>query len=93
MSSSCKPACTAQVRQALAGWQVYLRQPIFPASAVYVLLFFNAVLGPGAMMTAFLAARGLSGAASGVFRRSPASCSPSALCCHSCHRPQQCRAQ
>ena len=58
-----------QVRQALAGWQLYLRQPILPASAAYVLLFFNAVLGPGGMMTAFLASKGLSGAASGVFRQ------------------------
>lgn len=78
----------AQVRQALAGWLVYMRHPIFPASAAYVLLFVNAVLGPGAMMTAFLASRGLSGAASGVFRHV---LTPSSPLQRAARLPQNCR--
>ncbi len=58
----------AQVQQSLAGWRLYLRQPIFPASAAYIMLFFNAVLGPGSLMTAFLASKGLSGTGSALFR-------------------------
>ena len=56
------------MQQSLAGWRLYLRQPIFPASAAYIMLFFNAVLGPGSLMTAFLASKGLSGTGSALFR-------------------------
>ena len=56
------------MRQSLEGWKLYLRQPIFPASAAYIMLFFNAVLGPGSLMTAFLASKGLSGTGSAIFR-------------------------
>lgn len=36
------------------GWKEYLQQPALPASLAYVLLYFNAVLAPGSLMTAFL---------------------------------------
>jgi iron-regulated transporter 1 len=52
----------------MEGWRLYLRQPILPASIAYIMLYFNAVLGPGGLMTAFLASRGLSGTAAAVFR-------------------------
>ena len=57
-----------QVQQTLEGWRLYLRQPILPASLAYIMLYFNAVLGPGGLMTAFLASRGLSGTAAALFR-------------------------
>ncbi|KAH9322224.1 hypothetical protein KI387_016863, partial [Taxus chinensis] len=39
------------------GWVQYSRQPVLPASLAYVLLYFNAVLGPGGLMTSFLTNR------------------------------------
>lgn len=57
-----------QVQQTLEGWRLYLRQPILPASIAYITLYFNAVLGPGGLMTAFLASRGLNGTAAALFR-------------------------
>ncbi|KAK4339748.1 hypothetical protein RND71_041210 [Anisodus tanguticus] len=36
------------------GWFEYVRQPVLPASIAYVLLYFNVVLAPGGLMTAFL---------------------------------------
>ncbi|KAF7805047.1 solute carrier family 40 member 3, chloroplastic [Senna tora] len=41
------------------GWKEYLRQPVLPASLAWVLLYFNVVLTPGSLMTAFLTQRGL----------------------------------
>ena len=52
----------------MEGWKLYLSQPILPASIAYIMLYFNAVLGPGGLMTAFLASRGLSGTAAATFR-------------------------
>lgn len=56
------------MQQTLWGWKLYLKQPILPASIAYIMLYFNAVLGPGGLMTAFLASRGLSGTAAALFR-------------------------
>ncbi|KAL8527827.1 hypothetical protein ACS0TY_005595 [Phlomoides rotata] len=41
------------------GWSEYIQQPVLPASLAYVLLYFNVVLAPGGLMTAFLTQRGL----------------------------------
>lgn len=40
------------------GWKEYIQQPVLPASLAYVLLYFNVVLTPGSLMTAFLTQRG-----------------------------------
>lgn len=40
------------------GWKEYVQQPVLPASLAYVLLYFNVVLTPGSLMTAFLTQRG-----------------------------------
>lgn len=37
-----------------------MQQPVLPASLAYVLLYFNVVLTPGGLMTAFLTQRGMS---------------------------------
>ncbi|VVB15216.1 unnamed protein product [Arabis nemorensis] len=39
------------------GWKEYIQQPVLPASLAYVLLYFNVVLTPGSLMTAFLTQR------------------------------------
>ncbi|AAB61047.1 contains similarity to B. subtilus flagellar biosynthesis protein FLHA (SW:P35620) [Arabidopsis thaliana] len=39
------------------GWKEYIQQPVLPASLAYVLLYFNIVLTPGSLMTAFLTQR------------------------------------
>ncbi|XP_057792035.1 solute carrier family 40 member 3, chloroplastic-like [Salvia miltiorrhiza] len=41
------------------GWSEYIQQPVLPASLAYVLLYFNVVLTPGGLMTAFLTQHGL----------------------------------
>lgn len=41
------------------GWIEYKQQPVLPASLAYVLLYFNVVLTPGGIMTAFLTQRGM----------------------------------
>lgn len=41
------------------GWREYIQQPVLPASLAYVLLYFNVVLTPGSLMTAFLTQRGI----------------------------------
>ncbi|KAH6827215.1 iron-regulated protein 3 [Perilla frutescens var. hirtella] len=41
------------------GWFEYIQQPVLPASLAYVLLYFNVVLTPGGLMTAFLTQHGL----------------------------------
>lgn len=49
------------------GWAEYLQQPVLPASIAYVLLYFNIVLTPGGLMTAFLTQRGLNSSIIGGF--------------------------
>ncbi|KAB2048682.1 hypothetical protein ES319_A13G127800v1 [Gossypium barbadense] len=49
------------------GWSEYIQQPVLPASLAYVLLYFNVVLTPGSLMTAFLTQRGLSPSIIGGF--------------------------
>ncbi len=43
----------------MRGWKQYLSQPVLPASLAYVLLYFNAVLAPGGLMTTYLSQQGL----------------------------------
>lgn len=40
------------------GWKEYMQQPVLPASLAFVLLYFNVVLTPGSLMTAFLTQHG-----------------------------------
>ncbi|KAF3454141.1 hypothetical protein FNV43_RR04588 [Rhamnella rubrinervis] len=49
------------------GWKEYMQQPVLPASLAYVLLYFNVVLTPGSLMTAFLTQRGLNPSIIGGF--------------------------
>lgn len=49
------------------GWTEYLQQPVLPASIAYVLLYFNVVLAPGGLMTAFLTHHGLNSSIIGGF--------------------------
>ncbi|XP_048324841.2 solute carrier family 40 member 3, chloroplastic isoform X1 [Ziziphus jujuba] len=49
------------------GWKEYMQQPVLPASLAYVLLYFNVVLTPGSLMTAFLTQRGLNPSLIGGF--------------------------
>ncbi|XP_007031168.2 PREDICTED: solute carrier family 40 member 3, chloroplastic isoform X1 [Theobroma cacao] len=49
------------------GWREYIQQPVLPASLAYVLLYFNVVLTPGSLMTAFLTQRGLNPSVIGSF--------------------------
>ncbi|CAK9171434.1 unnamed protein product [Ilex paraguariensis] len=49
------------------GWIEYLQQPVLPASLAYVLLYFNVVLAPGGLMTAFLTQCGLNPSIIGGF--------------------------
>ncbi|KAG4135549.1 hypothetical protein ERO13_D08G222400v2 [Gossypium hirsutum] len=49
------------------GWREYIQQPVLPASLAYVLLYFNVVLTPGSLMTAFLTQRGLKPSVIGGF--------------------------
>ncbi|PHT98714.1 Solute carrier family 40 member 3, chloroplastic [Capsicum chinense] len=49
------------------GWFEYVRQPVLPASISYVLLYFNVVLAPGGLMTAFLTKQGLNPSIIGGF--------------------------
>ncbi|KAG4189090.1 hypothetical protein ERO13_A08G205300v2 [Gossypium hirsutum] len=49
------------------GWREYVQQPVLPASLAYVLLYFNVVLTPGSLMTAFLTQRGLNPSVIGGF--------------------------
>ncbi|KAL3684740.1 hypothetical protein R1sor_002762 [Riccia sorocarpa] len=52
----------------MQGWKNYFAQPVLPASLAYVLLYFNAVLSPGGLMTSFLAQSGINPAMVGMFR-------------------------
>ncbi|CAA0816528.1 Solute carrier family 40 member 3- chloroplastic [Striga hermonthica] len=49
------------------GWFEYIKQPVLPASLAYVLLYFNVVLAPGGLMTAFLTHNGLNPSIIGAF--------------------------
>ncbi|CAH9087516.1 unnamed protein product [Cuscuta europaea] len=49
------------------GWVEYIQQPVLPASIASVLLYFNVVLAPGGLMTAFLTQRGLNPTIIGSF--------------------------
>lgn len=49
------------------GWLEYKQQPVLPASLAYVFLYFNVVLTPGGLMTAFLTQRGLNPSIIGIF--------------------------
>ncbi|XP_059652284.1 solute carrier family 40 member 3, chloroplastic [Cornus florida] len=49
------------------GWVEYMQQPVLPASLAYVLLYFNVVLAPGGLMTAFLTQHGLNPSIIGGF--------------------------
>ncbi|XP_010551010.1 PREDICTED: solute carrier family 40 member 3, chloroplastic [Tarenaya hassleriana] len=49
------------------GWKEYIQQPVLPASLAYVLLYFNIVLTPGSLMTAFLTQRGVNPSVIGGF--------------------------
>ncbi|KAG9457835.1 hypothetical protein H6P81_002343 [Aristolochia fimbriata] len=49
------------------GWIEYKQQPVLPASVAYVLLYFNIVLTPGGLMTAFLTQHGLNPSIIGGF--------------------------
>ncbi|GLT88423.1 hypothetical protein SLE2022_064500 [Rubroshorea leprosula] len=49
------------------GWREYIQQPVLPASLAFVLLYFNVVLTPGSLMTAFLTKRGLNPSIIGGF--------------------------
>lgn len=49
------------------GWVEYLQQPVLPASIAYVLLYFNVVLTPGGLMTAFLMQHALNPTFIGAF--------------------------
>uniref|UniRef100_A0A2P2L8Z6 Solute carrier family 40 member n=1 Tax=Rhizophora mucronata TaxID=61149 RepID=A0A2P2L8Z6_RHIMU len=49
------------------GWKEYMQQPVLPASLAYVLLYFNVVLAPGSLMTAFLTQRGVNPSIIGGF--------------------------
>ena len=40
-------------------WRAYFSQPVLPASLALIMLYFNAVLSPGGLMTAFLSSLGL----------------------------------
>ncbi len=57
-----------QAAHALDGWRSYFAQPILPSSLTCVLLFFNVVLSPGGLITAFLTSRGFDGNAMAMFR-------------------------
>ncbi|KAK9862390.1 hypothetical protein WJX84_002421 [Apatococcus fuscideae] len=49
-------------------WRAYFSQPVLPASLALIMLYFNAVLSPGGLMTAFLSSLGLPGTAAASFR-------------------------
>ncbi|CAN8255800.1 unnamed protein product [Cochlearia groenlandica] len=49
------------------GWKEYIQQPVLPASLAYVLLYFNVVLTPGSLMTAFLTQRSVNPSVIGGF--------------------------
>ncbi|EOA19378.1 hypothetical protein CARUB_v10000515mg [Capsella rubella] len=49
------------------GWKEYIQQPVLPASLAYVLLYFNIILTPGSLMTAFLTQRSVNPSVIGGF--------------------------
>ena len=56
------------------GWREYIQQPVLPASLAYVLLYFNVVLTPGSLMTAFLTQHGIFSIYYDLFRCNPFDC-------------------
>ncbi|KAL6531429.1 Solute carrier 40 member 3, chloroplastic [Orobanche minor] len=58
---------TTSVKAIRHGWFEYIKQPVLPASLAYVLLYFNMVLAPGVLMTAFLTQHGLNPSIIGGF--------------------------
>lgn len=50
---------TTSIEAIKHGWFEYIQQPVLPASLAYVLLYFNVVLTPGGLMTAFLTQHGI----------------------------------
>lgn len=63
-----------QLAHSLDGWRSYFRQPILPSSLTFVLLFFNVVLSPGGLITAFLTLWGMDSNAMAIFRGGCATC-------------------
>ncbi|KAL4440206.1 hypothetical protein ABPG75_003207 [Micractinium tetrahymenae] len=64
----------AQLAHSLDGWRSYFRQPILPSSLTFVMLFFNVVLSPGGLITAFLTLWGMDSNAMAIFRGGCATC-------------------
>ncbi|CAM8942662.1 unnamed protein product [Rhodiola kirilowii] len=65
----CKPASAlvTGLDAVKHGWMEYVQQPVLPASLASVLLYFNIVLTPGGLMTAFLTQKGLNPSIIGGF--------------------------
>lgn len=63
-----------QLAHSMDGWKAYFRQPILPSSLTFVLLFFNVVMAPGGLITAFLTLWGFDGNAMAIFRGGCATC-------------------
>lgn len=61
-------AAEGGLQAVIRGWKQYLAQPVLPASLAYVLLYFNAVLAPGGLMTSYLTQQGLNPSVIGLFR-------------------------
>ena len=49
----------AAARRLPSVWRSYFSQPVLPASLALIMLYFNASLSPGGLMTAFLSSLGL----------------------------------
>ncbi|CAG9466317.1 unnamed protein product [Pedinophyceae sp. YPF-701] len=58
------------VRAIVNGWRLFFAQRSLLPSLAYIALFFNAVLSPGGLMTAYQASKGLPGTTSALFRGS-----------------------
>nr|XP_024365668.1 solute carrier family 40 member 3, chloroplastic-like isoform X1 [Physcomitrium patens]XP_024365670.1 solute carrier family 40 member 3, chloroplastic-like isoform X1 [Physcomitrium patens]XP_024365671.1 solute carrier family 40 member 3, chloroplastic-like isoform X1 [Physcomitrium patens]XP_024365672.1 solute carrier family 40 member 3, chloroplastic-like isoform X1 [Physcomitrium patens] len=61
-------AAEGGLQAVMRGWKEYLAQPVLPASLAYVLLYFNAVLAPGGLMTTYLTQQGVNASLVGLFR-------------------------
>nr|PNR27283.1 hypothetical protein PHYPA_029435 [Physcomitrium patens] len=60
-------AAEGGLQAVIRGWKQYLAQPVLPASLAYVLLYFNAVLAPGGLMTTYLTQQGVNASLVGLF--------------------------
>eukprot|EP00898_Chlorokybus_atmophyticus_P007851 jgi/Chlat1/8067/Chrsp73S07529 len=65
-----KQGLLAPLHTMMQSWKVYVSQPMAGASMAYVLLYFNAVLTPSGVLSAFLTQKGLPPSAVGAFRGS-----------------------